>query len=149
MAGPPAANNRQDASRGKPNRVIEVPPESQRRVFVNEREQLIQKVKLSTGCDVVPRWSKDGGAIYRFEVFGSGSGLDKATRQLNDWVSQAHARSEKSSAWAKLNNHDANKWYYDEVDRLDDEWRQQFKGPIPEAQEGDPIRPKVRTLLFR
>jgi hypothetical protein len=149
MAGPPAAGKRQDTSRGKPNRIVEVPPESQRRVFPNEREHLVQNVKSSTGCDVVPRWFKDQGsesAIYRFEIFGSGPGVDRATRLLNNWVTHSHDRSEKSNAWAKLNGYDPDRWYYDEVERLDDEWRQQFKGPIPEPQEGDSALPKVSVM---
>jgi hypothetical protein len=146
MAGATPARARQDALRGKPSRIIDVPPESRRRVLSNEREQLLQDVHLSTGCDVVARWGKDHGAIYRFEIFGSGLGLDRAVRLLNDWVSQALKRSEKSSAWAKLETHDADKWYYDEVERLDEEWSQQFKGPVPEAQESDPIRPKVAVF---
>jgi hypothetical protein len=149
MAGPPAAGKRQDLSRGMPNRVVEVPPESQRRVFHNERDRLVQDVKNSTGCDVVPRWSKDhgsGSAIYRFEVFGSGPAVDRATRLLNDWVANSNTRSEKSSAWAKLNGYDPDRWYYDEVERLDDMWKQQFKGPVPEPQEGRPALSKVSAL---
>ena len=136
-------------SRGKPNHIVEVPPESQRRVFTKEREHLVKSVKNSTGCDIVPRWFNDHGAgpaIYRFEIFGSGPGAERAVRQLNDWVSHAHARSEKSSAWAKLNRHDPDRWYYDEVERLDDENRQQFKGPIPKLQEGEPALIKVGVL---
>jgi hypothetical protein len=120
----------------KPNRVVSVPLEYRRQTLVRERDTLINDLRVETDCIVIPNGNQT--VIRSFYIFGSGSNVEKAVRHLNQWISKAHVKSIASSAWAKMPAYNSDKWYYNEVERLELERKQRFKGPLPQA-EGDDI----------
>ncbi|EOA81902.1 uncharacterized protein SETTUDRAFT_96874 [Exserohilum turcica Et28A] len=122
----------QNALRGmKPNRIIPVPPEFRRSCRASERDLIINDIHVNTGCRVLAQW--DQSIIYQFEIFGTGAGLEKAIRYINQWISNAHTKSKESTAWAKTPAFDANAWYYEQVEGLELQRKQVFKGPAPES----------------
>jgi hypothetical protein len=119
----------------KPNKIIPVPPEFRRLSHAAERNTLVNDIKTGTGCTVIPQW--DQGRVYQFGIIGAGQGLEKAVRRINEWIATAHVKSKDASAWAKMPAFDANKWYYDQVQELEQQHKQVFKGAIPEVVEGE------------
>jgi len=116
----------------KANKTIPVPYEYRRQTTTRERDNLVADIKDKTNCAVIPRLEDQGrGKIKSFDVYGAGSGLEKAVRSLNVWISDANVKSIGSSAWAKIGAYDSDTWYYNKVQLLEDERKQQFKGPIP------------------
>ncbi|EUC41931.1 hypothetical protein COCMIDRAFT_104846 [Bipolaris oryzae ATCC 44560] len=131
-ARPPNPTTDQNAFKGKkPNKVIYVPPEFRRPTYAREREQIVSDVKVSTGCAVIPHWNKkweqDHSIIYQFDIFGTGTALEKAVRHINQWISKAQNKTKDSSAWAKTPAFDPNKWYYEQVDDIKQRHKQRFK----------------------
>jgi hypothetical protein len=122
------------ASSGKkPNKVIPVPHEYRRQTLVRERDTLISEIRAETNCVVIPHW--DQGVIKSFDIFGSGPNVEKAVRHLHQWISNAHTKSIASSAWAKMSAYNYDKWYYEEVEKLESERKQRFKESIPLAND--------------
>lgn len=137
----------QNALRGmKPNRIIPVPPEFRRSCRASERDLIINDIHVNTGCRVLAQW--DQSIIYQFEIFGTGAGLEKAIRYINQWISNAHTKSKESTAWAKTPAFDANAWYYEQVEGLELQRKQVFKGPAPEVAEGGTALSKVSDSVF-
>ena len=123
----------------KPNRVVPVPPEFRRPTRISERDSISNNVKTKTGCIVIPHWNyqkgQDEGIIYQFDFFGTGAGLESAVRHIQQWISRACGKSKESSAWAKTPAFNANKWYYEQVEEMEHERKQAFKGPPPKSHE--------------
>lgn len=114
----------------KPNKSLIVPPEFRRATLKRESDGLINDIKIDTNCVVIAHWTH--GKIDRFDLFGSGHGVENATRRLNQWIYNAHKKSKESSAWAKTSAFDFDEWYYNQVDEWEDVRKQKFKGPLPE-----------------
>ncbi|KAA8625044.1 hypothetical protein TUN199_02461 [Pyrenophora tritici-repentis] len=114
----------------RPNKVIPVPIEFRRRSQLRERDIIVNDVKTATGCEVIPQW--DNGRIQEFGIVGSGAGLDKAVRYINEWISKGNTRSAESSAWAKMPAFHSGNWHYEEAEQRERERKQQFKEPVPE-----------------
>jgi hypothetical protein len=141
-AAPPISATDPNALRNRrPNKVIPVPQEFRRLSHLAERNTLVNDIKTSTGCTVVPQC--DQGRVLQFGIIGAGAGLEKAIRQINEWISNAHVKSKDSSAWAKMPAFDVNKWYYEQVTEMELQHKQIFKGPIHEAAEGEAPLPSV------
>ncbi|EMD91375.1 hypothetical protein COCC4DRAFT_57592 [Bipolaris maydis ATCC 48331] len=131
-ARPPNPTVDHNAFKGKkPNKVISVPVGFRRSTYAREREQIVSDVKVSTGCAVIPHWSyrrdQNESIIYQFDIFGTGTALEKAVRHINQWISKAQTKTKDSSAWAKTPAFDPNKWYYEQVDDLKQRHKQSFK----------------------
>ena len=131
-ARPPNPTIDQNAFKGKkPNKVISVPVGFRRPTYAREREQIVSDVKASTGCAVIPHWNykrdQDQSIIYQFDIFGTGTALEKAVRHINQWISKAQNKTKDSSAWAKTPAFDSNKWYYEQVDDMKQRHKQSFK----------------------
>ncbi|XP_014555428.1 hypothetical protein COCVIDRAFT_38785 [Bipolaris victoriae FI3] len=131
-ARPPNPTIDQNAFKGKkPNKVISVPAGFRRPTYARERERIVSDVKVSTGCAVIPHWSykqnQDQSIIYQFDIFGTGTALEKAVRHINQWISKAQNKTKDSSAWAKTPAFDPNKWYYEQVDDMKQRHKQIFK----------------------
>ncbi|CAO2650383.1 Nn.00g016750.m01.CDS01 [Neocucurbitaria sp. VM-36] len=125
----------------KPNKIIPVPQEYRRVTGARERDTLVNDLKIETDCTIVPLW--DQGMIYRFDIYGSGTGVEKAIRHLNQWISNAHFKSKDSSAWPKIPAFEFNEWYYDQVAEMEDDRTQMFKGPPPKVHENALKLPSV------
>jgi hypothetical protein len=119
----------------KPTKIVPVPHEYRRQTFARERDTLINDLRVETDCIVIPHW--DQTTIKYFEIFGSGPNAEKAIRHLHQWISNAHVKSVASSAWAKMPAYNFDKWYYDEVEKLEIERKQRFRGPPPPAEGND------------
>ncbi|KAF2833240.1 hypothetical protein CC86DRAFT_415001 [Ophiobolus disseminans] len=142
-AAPPGGIDRSAFTGKKPNKIIPVPHEYRRQTLSRERDMLIHDVEQKTGCDLVPHW--DQGKVTSFDIYGSGHGVEKATVYLNHWISNAHTKSIGASAWAKLPAYDPNKWYYAQVEELDNVYKQRFRGPVP--SEGDADAPRHAAVV--
>ena len=141
----------QNALKGKrPSRVLPVPPEFRRPSRVRERDTLVNDVNLKTGCTILPHWEyqrgQDGGIISHFDIFGAGAGLERATQYIQKWIANAPGRSKESSAWAKMPAFDANKWYYEQLEALENERKQIFKGAPPQPHPCEQPLLMVRIL---
>jgi hypothetical protein len=135
-AAPPiSASNSNVLKNRKPNKVIPVPPEFRRLSHARERENLVNDIKISTGCIVEPEGEQ--GRIHQFGIIGAGAGLEKAIRHINEMISNTHIKSKDAAAWAKIPAFDANKWYYEQVADMEQRLKQVFKGPLPKAAEGE------------
>ncbi|KAF2637096.1 hypothetical protein P280DRAFT_458889 [Massarina eburnea CBS 473.64] len=123
----------------KPSQVIIVPPEYRRDTTSAERERLIYTLK-QYGVELVPNWdvgSANGqGPITRFLMFGTGSGLEKATVEINKWILSAKTKSKESTAWAKTPAYDVNKWWYEQVWEKEAARKEMFKG-LPEDENDE------------
>lgn len=137
----------------KPVKVVLVPPEFRRRTYPAERDGLVNDVKVRTGCDLVVHW--DNGRICQFDLYGSAINVTDATGILHQWISAARQKSKDSSSWAKLTAFNADKWYYDRVEEMEQDRKEVFLGPIPQSLEnGDPLysvtgpRSKLRCIVL-
>lgn len=115
----------------KVNRIIPVHQELRRDVYQRECDQLLQEVKVDTGCIVVAYW--DQYKIIKFDIFG-GPGVEKAVGMLNKWIERAHKKTKDSAAWAKLSAYDENKWYNGEVEQMEQVRKNIYK---TDAAEGE------------
>ncbi|CAN9459735.1 hypothetical protein CUC08_Gglean010604 [Alternaria sp. MG1] len=122
------------APRPKPNKTILVPQEFRRPTHARECDNIVNEVKVRTGCAVIPQW--DDGRIYQFGIAGGGAGLEKAVRYINQWISNAHVKSKDSSAWAKMPAFDPNKWYYEQIEEMERQRKEAFRGTAPKVSEG-------------
>ncbi|KAG9186830.1 hypothetical protein G6011_09938 [Alternaria panax] len=129
------ADNTGPVPRPKPNKIIPVPQEFRRLTHARERDNIVNDVNISTGCVVIPQW--DDGRIYQFGIAGGGAGLEKAVRYINQWISNAHVKSKDSSAWAKMPAFDPNKWYYEQVEEMERQRKETFRGMAPKVSEGE------------
>lgn len=125
----------------KPNKIIPVPDEYRRLTSARERDTLVNDLKVTTNCTVVPRWEQ--GKICRFDIYSSAAGVEHAIRHLNQWISTAHARSKDSSAWPKIPAFEFDQWYYEEVAEMEDARTQMFKEPAPQFPENAAKPPHV------
>ncbi|KAL1791959.1 hypothetical protein ACET3X_009710 [Alternaria dauci] len=123
------------APRPKPNRTIPVPQEFRRPTHARECENIVNEVKIRTGCVVIPQW--DSGRICQFGIAGGGAGLEKAVRYINQWISNAHVKSKDSSAWAKMPAFDPDKWYYEQIEEMERQRKEVFRGTAPKVSEGE------------
>lgn len=133
-------------SRKKPSKIISVPPELRRHTFARERDILVNEIKCSTGCSVNLHYEQ--GKISQLDIIGPGTNVDKAARQINQWVSKKHSKAKESSVWAKTRAFDPNKWYYEEVEEKERMRKQVFRGPIPEAFGGEAELQRVSGTEF-
>ncbi|CAI6238966.1 unnamed protein product [Periconia digitata] len=113
----------------KPIRVIVVPSSQQRESARAERDRLILKWKTEYNCDV--RILNSAGVVTKFEIFGSGSGVNKTHQEINTWIRRPDPKSVHSAAWAKLPAYDENKWYDEQLRERDALRKQAFKGEPP------------------
>ncbi|KAF2739947.1 hypothetical protein EJ04DRAFT_604586 [Polyplosphaeria fusca] len=125
----------------KPNRSILVPPEIRPDVVKLTLQDLTRKLKTETGCDVVPHFGGHS-KLTSFDIFGAGTGPERAVKSLNEWIATASTKSAASSAWAKMPAFDPNKWYYNEIDIMEQNRKQVFKGAVPQEN-----RPGFRKLV--
>jgi hypothetical protein len=130
----------------KPNRVIPVHREYQRHVFGRERDHMVNDIKILTDCSVIPHWEQGTGKISQFDIYGAGAGLERAITIINTWISSALTKSERSSAWAKMSAFDLDKWYYEQVDIMEDARKVEFKGAPPQRSDEDDPLPMVRSV---
>ncbi|EFQ89709.1 hypothetical protein CFE70_002210 [Pyrenophora teres f. teres 0-1] len=114
----------------RPNKVIPVPIELRRRSQPRERDIIVNDVKTATGCEVILQW--DNGRIQEFGILGSGPGLDKAVRYINEWIFKGNTKTAESSAWAKMSAFNNDNWHYDKIEQLERVRKQQFKEAVPE-----------------
>lgn len=122
----------------KPIKTISVPSELRRPTNIAERDILTSELKIRWQCDLVVHW--DNGRIRQFDIYGSAADATNATGFLNRWVSNAHLKSKDSSSWAKTSAFNADKWYYDQLDLMERDRKEVFKGPAPQSLEnGDPL----------
>ena len=80
--------------------------------------------------------------IKRFDVY-AGTGSKDAVATLNKWIARGDQKSRGSSAWAKTPAFNHDQWHQEQLELLEEERMEFFLGPIPDAQEGEPMRPKV------
>jgi len=132
---PPGVVDRSALIGKKPSKTIPVPYEYRRQTLSRERDLLVNDIKEKTECDVVPHWEE--GKIASFDIYGPGHGVEQAVRHLNQWISKAHTKSIGASAWAKLPAYDFNKWYYAQVEELENMYQQKFRGPVPLENDED------------
>lgn len=97
----------------RPNRIINVPKESQRATVARERQMIETIWVTETGCRIVPQTAEStaGGLIItRFDLFGTGNNLEKAVQKVENWIRQAKTKSSATTAWAKTPAYDPKAW---------------------------------------
>jgi hypothetical protein len=147
---PPISAIDQNVLKGKkPNKIVSVPLEFRRPSYSRERNLIVNDVKTSTGCDVVLHWNyqrdHDQGIIYQFDIFGTGAGLERAIRHVNQWILKAHSKSKDSAAWAKMPAFDPDKWYSEQIGEMEYQRKKGFK----ESPSGNQNLYKVSTSKSR
>ncbi|KAF2272100.1 uncharacterized protein EI97DRAFT_485524 [Westerdykella ornata] len=115
----------------KPTRIIYLPPEHRPDITPHSVRQYCDQWTKETGCGVVPvfRYRK----LERFELFGSGSQVDAATRSVNKWVEYAKSKRGGTLGWHKLSAFDVNRGYYDEINDMEADRKQMFRSAVPEG----------------
>jgi hypothetical protein len=121
----------------KPTKIIPVPSEYRRQTLARERDKLIHDLRVETNCHVVPHWEQ--GTIKSFDIYGAGSGVERAIGRLNQWISNAHTKAIAASAWGKISAYNYDKWYYNQVEQMENTRKQLYRGPKP--PEGHPDEP--------
>ncbi|KAH8731184.1 hypothetical protein GQ44DRAFT_699494 [Phaeosphaeriaceae sp. PMI808] len=129
----------------KPSKVVLVPLEYRRQILHAERVLLASDIKIDTGCVIFPN-TRDKNTVVSFDVFGGGPGLEHAVRRLNEWVTKSHAKSARSSAWAKKKAFEYNKQYTENMQQLEYQKSQRFRGPIPSGQDDEEVPKHIITV---
>lgn len=129
---------------------IPVHAEYRRTTHRRDCATLLDGIYKDTGCIVVAHW--DQLTIRQFEVY-AGAGSKGAVAAINKWIARGHEKSTDSAAWAKLPAFNHAQWAQDAFERDEEDRMEFFLGPVPDAQEGEPVRPKVslstQTLISR
>lgn len=121
----------------KPTKVVNVPPEQRLDGHINIKA-FCESWYQETECVVEPIFRY--GRLNSFHLFGSKSEVDAATRKINKWLQQVSTKTVASSAWAKLEAFDHNKWWYQSYAENEEERKQQFLGTLlPEYYEEFPV----------
>jgi hypothetical protein len=129
MNGDSAARNGK-----KPTRTILVPPEQRPDLHYKDIKMKCEFWLQETECEVVPTMIH--GKLTRLDLFGSGTQVNAATRVINKWLQVANTKAPASSAWAKLEAFDHNKWWYKNYDENEMERKSMFLGSLPEEHFG-------------
>lgn len=119
---------------------IVVQKEYQRTTQRREGAALISSIHKDTGCIVVAHWGQS--AIKRFDVY-AGTGSKNAVATINKWIARGDQKSRAPSVWAKTPAFNHGQWHQEQLELLEEEKMEFFLGPIPDFQEGEPVRPKV------
>jgi hypothetical protein len=122
---------------------IPVHAEYRRPTHRREGETLVNSVYKETGCIVVAHWQQQ--FIVGFEVL-AGPNSNNAVAVINQWIAQGNEKSKDSSAWAKMPAFNIDGWYQQQLQQQDNERRERFLGPVPNVQEDEPERLKVKFL---
>jgi hypothetical protein len=147
---PVVAFDREKLTDKQPARSVPVPPQFQRNTTMTERTTLMNDVYIATTCKILIEKQRGSGKILAFHLYGTGKVLDRATEMVNQWVSKVHAKPSGSAAWARSNAFDLNQWYYNQVEEMEQDRKDMFKGKAPQLSEDAPSLPNVsRSLMFR
>ena len=122
---------------------IPVQPEYRRPTHRREGDNLVNSVYNETGCIVVAHWQRQ--FIVGFDVL-TALNSSNAVASINQWIARGDEKSKESSAWAKMPAFKFNDWYQQRLQQQDNEFRERFLGPVPDVQEDEPERIKVRFL---
>jgi hypothetical protein len=122
---------------------IPVQPEYRRPTHRREGDTLVNSVYKDTGCIVVAHWQQQ--YIAGFEVLASPNSSN-AVAAINHWIARGNEKSKESSAWAKMRAFNVDDWYQQQLQQQDNERRERFLGPVPNAQEDEPERLTVKFL---
>lgn len=122
---------------------IPVQPEYRRTTHLREGVTLVNSVYKDTGCIVVAHWQQQ--FIVGFDVL-TGPNSSNAVASINQWIAQGNEKSKESSAWAKMHAFKFDNWYQQQLQQQDNELRERFTKPVPDVQEDEPERLKVRFL---
>jgi hypothetical protein len=87
---------------------------------------------LDTGCNVIPYGDHARNIITEFGIFGGGGKVEQAVKEVNEWIEMASTKSSESSAWSKIKAYDPTKFGYDTLRARKEQYRELFKGPVPE-----------------
>jgi hypothetical protein len=87
---------------------------------------------LDTGCNVIPYGDHARNIITEFGIFGGGGKVEQAVKEVNEWIEMASTKSSESSAWSKIKAYDPTKFGYDTLRERKEQYRELFKGPLPE-----------------
>ena len=104
---------------------------------------MANSVYKDTGCIVVAHWQQQ--FIVGFDVL-TGPNSSNAVASINQWIAQGNEKSKESSAWAKMHAFKFDNWYQQQLQQQDNELRERFTKPVPDVQEDEPERLKVRFL---
>ncbi|KAJ4986899.1 hypothetical protein SVAN01_07577 [Stagonosporopsis vannaccii] len=119
---------------------IPVQAEFRRTTHRREADTFVNSVYSETGCIVVALWDRQ--TIKRFDVF-AGAGSQNAVNAINKWIARGDERSKDASAWAKTPAFNHTQWYQDQLEREEAERMEFFLGPLPNEQEGLPMRESI------
>lgn len=86
--------------------------------------------KAETGCEV--RWQVIANKSIRFDLFGSASQVNTATRAINKWMIDRRDKSAPAASWTRTPAFDPDHWWYKEFGALEAERKQMFLRPMPE-----------------
>jgi hypothetical protein len=129
----------------RPNKTIAIPPGFLPHIHYDTVQNFCTFWKEETGCEVMQR--RERGRLIRFDFFGTGPKVEAAMRVVTKWIESAKTKSATSTSWAKTEAFDANKWYYDEINNMETERKQQFKKPR-DAKEVLPYQVRVSISIF-
>ena len=124
---------------------IPVHLEYRRPTHPREGDTLVNSVYKDTGCIVVAHWQQQ--SIDHFDVY-PGSNHSNAVAAINRWIARGNEKSAESSAWAKMRAFNFDDWYQQRLQQQDNELRLRFLGPVPDVQEDEPERQKVKFLRY-
>jgi hypothetical protein len=127
---------RGNAGDRKPNRSIVVPPEFRPRVILEDIKRRCIFWTEETGCEVVAQFTGyPDKVLVRFDIYGASANLPRAEREVNKWMQSAKTKTPASLLWAKTPAFNENDWYYGEIEALEAQRKEMFKGPVPEDAE--------------
>jgi hypothetical protein len=137
-----------DVSGRKPTRTIQIPDKMLPTITphdVNRYTNLCKTEANATDVDIIPQWNRGPRfneiiprKLVALNLYGPACQADAAVRRLNKWMENLRGRSDATARWAKQKAFDPNKWYYEEVNQLEKERKQKFKGPPPDG-DGDEV----------
>ncbi|PVI02040.1 hypothetical protein DM02DRAFT_590162 [Periconia macrospinosa] len=132
MADPPRRATEHKFIGRTPSREVRVPHDRQREATYAEIDRLCKKWKSEYNCDV-RALGGSGGPITKFEIYGSGSGVDKTHKEIAEWILPLNEKKSKHSlAWAKIPAYNDWQWSWQQLREQESDQKQQFKGEAPE-----------------
>lgn len=116
----------------RPARIINVPVESRRKTWAQERRTMETVWVTETGCKIVPETSDAmHSVITRFNLFGTGSNLEKAVQKVEQWIREAKNKSSGTTAWAKTPAFDPKVWSMNYIQNQNQQRKMKFTKEMP------------------
>lgn len=131
---PAIGNSNHNSNRDgrRPDHTIKVPPEYERETFNLERERIATLWKTETGCEIVPQTTEPRRlVITSFDIFGTGSNLERAIHKIEEWIRSSKTKSPATRVWAKTPAYDPKAWSKEWTEQQEQERKLKFTKEMP------------------